>query len=80
VSELVTKWRGATKDILVTLRDTVGPISVGTAISGQNSWDQPAVDPTNVRTLSLKEMAASCRFDIQVLGSYDEEMDTFTDA
>jgi hypothetical protein len=57
----------------------VGPISVGGINASQSSWDQSS-DPTDIRTLTLKEMAASCRFDIQVLGSYDEEMDTFTDA
>ena len=55
----------------------MGPISVGGINASQSSWDQSSAD---IRTLTLKEMAASCRFDIQVLGSYDEEMDTFTDA
>lgn len=69
LSRLITKWTQVTKEALEELRDAVGPIEI---------FHDGIIDSVP-RKLSLKETAANLRFDIALLGKYDQESDCFLD-
>ena len=79
---LIAKWKSTSREILSTLRDSIGAIIIPHQ-SATQGWDAitESADYTvpECRTLSLKEVCASFRFDISALGDYDEAMDTFVD-
>jgi hypothetical protein len=61
LKELITKWRSISKLLISDLRDLVGQVLVD----------------ENARFLTLLELANSLKFDISIIGNYDESYDEF---
>ncbi len=79
VGLLRDKWRTATKEILSTLRDSIGAVVIPEGPGLTREALLLTDMAPEVRLLTLQEVCCSFRFDIAILGSYNENDDCFDD-